>query len=61
MSKQTIDRQQKLIDEESQIINNILNYYKNRKMPEYEKLYINDLRKKISERQDWIVQLGANN
>jgi hypothetical protein len=56
MSKQTIDGQQKLIDKEKQIINNIICHHKGHKMPEYEKLYIRDIQKKISERQKWIEQ-----
>lgn len=56
MPKQTIEGQQKQIDGERQIINNIRCYYKGRKMPNYEESYINCLEKKISERQEWIEQ-----
>jgi hypothetical protein len=56
MPKQTIEGQQQMIKEEQKIIENLLQYYKRRKIPEYEKMYIKDLEEKISKREAWIEQ-----
>ena len=58
MPKQTVSGQQKLIDDENKTINNLLCYYKDRKMTAYEKSYIKDLEKRIEERKEWIKQNG---
>ena len=54
MAKQTIEGQQKAIDEENKIISNIKTHYRGRNMPEYEKMYIEGLQKRILEREAWI-------
>jgi cell fate (sporulation/competence/biofilm development) regulator YmcA (YheA/YmcA/DUF963 family) len=59
MAKQTIKGQQKAIREENKIICNIQTYYKGRSMPEYEKMYIDNLQKKILERQAWIENMNG--
>lgn len=54
MPKQTIEGQQKMIDNENGIIKKIKTHYKSRKMPEHEKMYIQSLEKKVEERKGWI-------
>lgn len=56
MSKQTIKGQQQIINSERRIIESLSYYYKSCEMPEYEKMYIKDLEKKIAERKAWINQ-----
>lgn len=59
MAKQTVKGQQRMIDGELKIIESITRYYKGRKMPEYEKMYIKCLEHKIAERKMWIAEQSA--
>lgn len=45
-----------MIKGEQKIVESIARYYKGRVMPEYEKMYINSLEKRIAERKEWIVR-----